>query len=88
MLITPIAFPPSCRKVLNEGDGYENVTEKWSSAALNRISLFPSRSIRQILAIFSEVDWILEDCIEVQEKKKKVVVSSSRPPQKAKECTI
>ena len=39
------------------------------------IALFPSRSIRQMFAIFPELNsQDHKDCIEVHEKKKKVVV--------------
>ena len=41
----------------NDGDGYENVTLKVSRAALNFIAFIPSRSIRQMLAVFSGVEF-------------------------------
>ena len=41
----------------NDGDEYENVTLKVSRAALNFIAFIPSRSIRQMLAIFSGVEF-------------------------------
>ena len=42
---------------LSNNDGYENVTLKVSRAALNLIAFIPSRSIRQMLAIFSGVEF-------------------------------
>ena len=38
-----------------DGDGYENVS--WIRAAWTFIALIPSRSIRQMLALFSEVEF-------------------------------
>ena len=41
-----------------DGDYYENVRlEKWIHAASNFIALIPSRSIRQLLANFSTVEF-------------------------------
>ena len=48
----------------------------------NFIALIPSRSVRQMVANFSGVEFLKTACIEVQEKKKKVVVSFSRPLRK------
>ena len=68
----------------NDGDGYENVSLKVKSRCFkNVIALIPSRSIRQMLAIFVWI-WILKIFIKVQEKKTKVVVVCSRPPQNVK----
>ena len=39
----------------NDGDGYEKVS--WIRAAWTFIALIPSRSIRQMLALFSEVEF-------------------------------
>ena len=61
----------------SEGDGYENVTLNWSEVAL------PSRSIRQILAVFSGVEF-QKTVSKVQDKKMKAVVLRSRPPQNVK----
>ena len=68
----------------NDGDGYENVSLKVKSRCFkNVIALIPTRSIRQMLAIFFWI-WILKNFIKVQEKKTKVVVVCSRPPQNVK----
>ena len=40
----------------NDGDGYENVTKKWILASSNFIGLISSRSIRQMLANFLELN--------------------------------
>ena len=68
----------------NDGDGYENVSLKVKSRCFKNVTaLIPSRSIRQMLAIFVWI-WILKIFIKVQEKKTKVVVVCSRPPQNVK----
>ena len=68
----------------NDGDGYGNVSLKLKSRCFkNFIALIPSRSIRQMLAIFFWI-WNLKIFIKVQEKKTKVVVVCSRPPQNLK----
>ena len=41
----------------NKSDGSENVTKKLTRAASNFIALIPSRSVLQMLAIFSEVEF-------------------------------
>ena len=51
-------------------------------AVSNFIALILSHSVRQILAIFSGVEF--RDCIKVQKKKKKAVASCSRPSQNEK----
>ena len=51
--------------------------KKWSGAASDFITHIPSRSIYQMLAIFSGVEFLKT---EVQEKKKKVIVLCSRLP--------
>ena len=47
-------------KVWSNNNGYATATKtsikKWGHAASNSISLFPSRSIRQVLAIFCELN--------------------------------
>ena len=55
--------------------------KNWIRAAWNVIALIPSRSICQMLANFSEVEFL--KTIEVQEKKNKVVLCS-RPLQNVK----
>ena len=61
--------------------------KKGIRTASNFIALIPTRSIRQMLADFSGVEFI-KDCIEVQEKKQKVVVLCSRRRQIVKLSTF
>ena len=52
------AVPRTWSLGTNEGDGYENVTKKkWTGAASN-FTRIPSRSIRQMLPIFSGVEFL------------------------------
>ena len=60
----------------NDGDGYENVTQKEKSRCLK---LYRDYSIS-----FNFWRWILKDCIKVQEKKKKVFVLCPLPRQNVK----
>ena len=41
----------------NDSDGYKNLLKKWIRAASNLIALIPSRSVRQMLAVFSGVEF-------------------------------
>ena len=42
---------------INVGVGYENVTWKWIRSTSNFFALIPTRPIRQMLAIFSGVEF-------------------------------
>ena len=69
------------RERSNDDDSTKTSIKKWIRAASNFIALIPSRSILQMLAIISEVEF-LKYCLRVQEKKKKVVVQLCSSPTK------
>ena len=63
----------------NEGEGYQNITEKESRC----LKLYRAYSISFNSSNVGKVfwSWILKDCIKVQEKERKVVVLCYRPGQ-------
>ena len=52
------AVPRTWSLGTNEGDGYENVTKKKLTGAASNFTRIPSRSIRQMLPIFSGVEFL------------------------------
>ena len=67
----------------NDGDGYENDTLKVNSPCFKLYRAY-SISFKFSKCWHFFWSWILQDCIEVQQKKKKVVVLRWRPPQNEK----
>ena len=75
----------------NDGDGYENVSKNCVRATSTLMALIPSRSIRQVMANFSEVE--LQRTVHVstfRKRKKRVVVVRSLFPTKGeiRQCLV